>query len=205
MPAIQKWLSALTASVFAVFVSYEWLDRPVALFAHDRTIKEQTYAALTHIPDLFAPVAVLVFLIVGFAVFSERPLLCSISVIVASAAKGLLKFAFGRTWPETWVGNNPSFIHDGVYGFNPFHGGLGYMSFPSGHLSVTCAVASVLWIAYPKFRPLYALVVLAVSVGLIGADYHFLSDVIAGGFVGTTIGWMLMAMWRVRETAPPKP
>ena len=106
--------------------------------------------------------------------------------------------------------NNPSFIHDGVFGFNSFHGGPGYASFPSGHMSLTCAVVSVLWIAYPKLRALYALVVLAVAVGLVGANYHFLSDIIAGSFVGSTVGIMLTAIWqraRRRQTsrrAPPR-
>jgi hypothetical protein len=27
-------------------------------------------------------------------------------------------------------------------------------------------------------------------VGLIGADYHFVSDIVAGGFLGASAGWM---------------
>ena len=72
-------------------------------------------------------------------------------------------------------------------------------SFPSGHTAVTCAVISVLWVLYPHWRALYGAIVLAVAVGLIGANYHFLSDVIAGGFVGTSIGWMTVAIWRARN------
>jgi membrane-associated phospholipid phosphatase len=98
------------------------------------------------------------------------------------------------------VQNNPSFIRDGAYGFNFFHGGPGYASFPSGHTAATCAVISVLWIMVPKWRPLYALVVLAVAAGLIGANYHFLSDVIAGGFVGSSTGWMTAALWQARQS-----
>ena len=40
---------------------------------------------------------------------------------------------------------------------------------------------------------------LAVAVGLIGANYHFLGDVIGGGFVGTSTGWMTVAIWRARQ------
>ena len=101
--------------------------------------------------------------------------------IVAELTKIQLKLVFGRTWPDTFRDNNPSFLRDGVYGFNFFHGGHGYAAFPSGHTAVTCAVISVLWIYCPKWRWLYALAVLAVAVGLIGANYHFVSDVIAGG------------------------
>ena len=89
--------------------------------------------------------------------------LASTSVIVAETIKGGLKYIFGRLWPDTWVQNNPSFIHDGAYGFNFFHGGPGYASFPSGHTTVTCALISVLWILYPYWRPFYAAIILAVA------------------------------------------
>ena len=132
--------------------------------------------------------------------FQAVMLLCGLSLVVADALKNQLKFVFGRTWPETWVSNNPSLIHNGVYGFNPFHGGAGYASFPSGHAASICAVMSVLWICYPRFRPLYVLCVAAVVVGLIGADYHFLSDVIAGGFIGVSTGWIAVALWQTAKS-----
>jgi membrane-associated phospholipid phosphatase len=61
-------------------------------------------------------------------------------------------------------------------------------------MTTICAVASVLWIYYPKFRALYALVVIVVAIGLIGADYHFLSDIIAGSLLGTITGWFAVAL-----------
>ena len=73
---------------------------------------------------------------------------------------------FGRTWPATWTNNNPSLLRDRVYGFNCFHSGHGYSSFPSGQTAA----------------------VLAVGIVLTGANFHFLSDVIAGGFVGISSG-----------------
>ena len=33
------------------------------------------------------------------------------------------------------------------------------------------------------------------KVGLVVANYHFLSDVIAGAFVGVTAGWIATALW----------
>lgn len=206
MTAIQRWFASLVATAVAIVVSYMWLDRPIALFAHGRLIQEKTYSDLTHIPEPLVPFAALIFVLVGLWVLSGRDLgklitaivLCCISVIIADATKRELKYMFGRTWPDTWIQNNPSFIHDGVYGFFPFHGGPGYMSFPSGHLSLTCAVVSVLWILYPKLGALYALAVLAVVVGLVGANYHFLSDIIGGAFVGTSTGWMVTAIWQAR-------
>jgi membrane-associated phospholipid phosphatase len=213
MTALSRWLIALLLTAVTVVVCYLWIDRPLALFAHAHNVQRETFASLTHIPDLLNPLAAAAFVIFGLWVMVGRPMtnavaagaLSSISLIVAEAIKSQLKFAFGRFWPDTWVANYPSFIHDGAYGFNLFHGGPGYASFPSGHTAATCAVLSVLWITYPKLRPFYAAVVLAVAVGLIGANYHFLSDVIAGGFVGTSTGWMTVAIWRARQTRAVPP
>jgi membrane-associated phospholipid phosphatase len=127
--------------------------------------------------------------------------------VVAEAVKNQLKFAFGRTWPETWVRNNRSFIRDDVFGFFPFHGGPGYASFPSGHMTAICSVMAGMWICYPRYRLVYALCVAAVAVGLVGADFHFVSDVIAGAFLGALIGWLIVTAWEggVRPLRPASP
>ena len=58
---------------------------------------------------------------------------------------------------------------------------------------------SVLWICYPRFRPLYAVAIATVAVGLIGADFHFLGDVIAGGFLGVSTGWLTVVLWELGQ------
>ena len=205
---LRNWAVSFAFTAASIFVSYEWIDRPIAFFVHDRTSQNEIFVWLQKIPEAFSPLAALAFVALGlfaltkgrFSKFQIAMLLCSLSLVVADAIKDQLKFVFGRTWPETWVSNNPSFIHNGVYGFNPFHGGVGFASFPSGHAAAICAVMSVLWICYPRFRPLYVLCVAAVVVGLIGADYHFLSDVIAGGFIGVSTGWIAVALWQTAKS-----
>ena len=202
MTMMQRWLLTLFATSAAVLASYFWLDRPVASWMHSQFPQHEAFVALTHIPDPIPAIAVAAFALLGLRSFLGGPLslpqmltlLCSISVTVTEATKNELKFIFGRNWPETWVQANPSFIHDGAYGFNFFHGGAGYASFPSGHTAIACAVASVLWIGCPKLRALWALAVLAIAVGLVGANFHFVSDIVAGAFVGGTVGWMTMTL-----------
>src|SRR3974390_42451 len=181
-------LAACSFTIAAVVVSYLWIDRPIAFFSYSHRAFQWFFVDLTLIPEPLPGLALILFF--GFALWAlaAKPgskictvlLTCGISSIVAEATKSQLKYIFGRTWPETFVNNNPSLISNNAYGFNFFHGGGGYASFPSGHMTAICAVVSVLWIYYPKFRALYALVVAAVAIGLLGADYHFLSDIIAG-------------------------
>jgi membrane-associated phospholipid phosphatase len=216
MRALQRWLIALLLIALAVVVSYLWIDRPLALFAHGLlpVHKHRFFEPLTHIPDPLIPAAAIAFVVLGLYALADRALarfprviaICSFSLVMAQVIKDQLKHVFGRTWPETWIDHNLSFIDNGVYGFNWFHGGGGYESFPSGHMTATCALISVLWICYPRFKPLYALAVLAVAVGLLGADFHFLSDVIAGSFVGASTGWLtvVLADRLAPDAGPPR-
>ena len=192
MNGLRNWGLGFLGTAIAVTVSYLWLDRPIALLAHAELQGFHLFEKLTLIPDALVPLAVVAFMVLGLRGLSGRKLsrfqtvmlLSGVSLAVAAIIKDQLKFAFGRPWPETWTRNNLSFIRDGAYGFYPFHGGGGYASFPSGHTTMICTVMTVLWICYPRFRPAYALCMAAVAVGLVGANFHFLSDVIAGGFLG---------------------
>ncbi|MFZ0847492.1 MAG: phosphatase PAP2 family protein [Pseudolabrys sp.] len=189
-----------------VAISIQWLDRPIARFVHDHlgSPHDQVFDQFARIPDPLIPIAIIGFVALGLRALIGRALsnyqaaafVCSLSVIVAETTKDQLKFVFGRTWPETWSGNNRSFIRDGAYGFHFMHGGGEYQSFPSGHMGAACAILSVLWLWYPRLRWLFAIAGLVVAASLVGANYHFLSDVIAGAFVGISVGWLVTAIWK---------
>jgi membrane-associated phospholipid phosphatase len=98
------------------------------------------------------------------------------------------------------VQDNSSLIRDDVYGFNPFHGGPGFAAFPSGHMVAISAIISIFWILYPQLRWLGALCVVAVFIGQLGANYHFVSDLIAGGFIGFSTGLVTIELWECRCT-----
>lgn len=203
MNALRNWSLGFLATAAAVVVSYYWLDRPIALFVHTHVARSAFFERLTLIPEALDVLALAAFLaLAAYAVTGHRLsrlqtvfLLCGLSLAVGIVLKDVLKGAFGRPWPESWLIYNPSFIHDGAYGFHPFRGGPYYESFPSGHAAMACTMMTVLWICYPRFRPLYALCMVAVSVGLVGANFHFLGDVIAGSFVGISAGWFCVTLW----------
>jgi membrane-associated phospholipid phosphatase len=204
MSDLQKWIASFVLTVMLVVICYLWLDRPVALLAHQTRQLVLLDPLPRRIPVLVAPLAGAALLVLAVRAFMRRPLtrhyvvllLCSLSFFVAEGLKTYLKTAFGRTWPESWMGPHISFIRDGAYGFNPFHGGPAYTDFPSGHMMVVCAVVSVLWACYPKFRPLYILCVVVTAALLVVTNFHFVSDIIAGTFLGISVGWITMAMWR---------
>jgi membrane-associated phospholipid phosphatase len=120
----------------------------------------------------------------------------SLSVLFTTIVKSLLKYLFGRYWPETFENNNPSLLHGGVYGFHPFHVGVSYSSFPSGHTAIIFAVATCIWVIYPRLRWVAVLISLSVSLSLLVLYYHFLSDLLAGAYVGIVMSVFVTELLR---------
>jgi len=208
MNPLRKWSTGFALTTTGVIVSYQWFDRPIAIFVHSQLQGYDVFAKLTYIPEILAPLVLLAFAAIALHALLGRKLakfetvlvLVGASLALGDAVKDKLKFAFGRTWPETRIRDNPSFIRDGAFGFNPFHGGPGYAAFPSGHTMAICAAMTVLWLCYPRFRAVYAIAMAAVAVGLVGADFHFIGDVIAGGFLGVSVGWFTVVIWELGYT-----
>jgi membrane-associated phospholipid phosphatase len=62
-------------------------------------------------------------------------------------------------------------------------------------MAVVSAPMVVLMLAWPRWRWAPVVPILLVAVGLFGADYHFVSDMIAGTLLGSicaAITWRLM-------------
>ena len=84
-------------------------------------------------------------------------------------------------------------------------------SFPSGHATSVFAVAAIFASAYPRLRwPLYALAV-AIALGRVYLQRHYLSDVLAGSLIGVVVAaWLLrhryaLPRWMVfTPTAEPR-
>jgi len=193
---LRPWLYALLACAALSTLCVLFVDRPAARFAHDVIGRHDLLRDLTLIPEYLLPAAAILVVVLGLTALARGRLpyhtrvllLASVSFILAQAIKDQLKYAFGRLWPETWVNHNPSFIDTGDYGFFPFHGGPGWGSFPSGHMTAITSVMAVLWLGWPKLRPLWAGLVALVAIGLYGMDYHFVGDMVAGSFLGSAVG-----------------
>ena len=199
---LRNWCIGLAIAAAGVITSYLWLDQPIAFFVHRNVADKTIFVWLQRMPVVFLLLSSLFLAWCGLSTLMDRPLprvqsvglTCSISFIATSFIVHQLKYVFGRTWPDTWIENNPSLIQNGVFGFNPFHGGLGFASFPSAHTAGVCSVMAVLWWSYPSWRPIYIACAAAVAIGLIGANYHFFSDVLSGIFVGISAGYITMKM-----------
>ena len=201
MNRVRLWMLWAACTIVVVTASIVWLDRPVCLFLRQLIGHSDFFAKFVDSPGLFLPLAAIAPLM--FVVrrllrydpgrFDIALILSLLSVLLAYALKFPLKFLFGRTWPHVLINYD-------IYVFNPFHAGGEFGSFPSGHTAAICALLSVFWIWYPKYRAVYAMCVLAAALILLIGNYHFVSDIIAGGFFGVSCGVFANSWWEREKT-----
>jgi membrane-associated phospholipid phosphatase len=193
---IATWgVAAVTTAIFTIVSAY-FLDRPITFLSYLAFGHLPIVRQFVGTPSFFGPVEVfllLIFLIRRVGLYPlRRPdavvAICEASLLITNALVLPMKYMFGRTSP---LYGHPSLLVDGAYGFNFFT--AGQYAFPSGHMASICALACILWATYPKFKPLYLVGVSAVAIALVAGDFHFLSDVLAGGFLGITVALVILA------------
>jgi len=191
-------LIVVALGIGAVLICYFWIDRPVAFFVyrhHINTIK--VFRWLTYPPPEVQNWSALILTILvvrrawgPFLRWQKVLLVACLSLIVADDFRISLGDVFGRYWPETWTRDNPSLIGTGTYGFHPFQRGDDIGSFPSGHACRILGFAAVWMIAMPRSRTVQIAVIVLCApmlLSLVAMNYHFVSDVIAGGVLGAII------------------
>jgi membrane-associated phospholipid phosphatase len=205
-PSARPFLVAAVSCIGLVLLAIGFADRPFSTWAHAKFHGDHGFIWLTWIVDPIPPLAVAGLIGAGIAAAAGwRPgakgrvlLAACLSTVAALVVKDELKILFGRTWPETWTNNNPSWIGNGTFGFEPLHGGAGWFSFPSGHTTLITAPMMVLWLCVPRLRALWAALIALVVIGLLGADYHWLSDTVAGFYLGLAMAVGMVALLQAK-------
>lgn len=120
-----------------------------------------------------------------------------ISLLISAIIKNWCKFIFGRYWPSTWINHNPSWLKNHAYGFHFFHSGRWYDSFPSGHTTIMFTAMSFAAYFFPQYRRLFFILANLVGISLIVNNFHFISDVIAGAFLGYIIAHLAIKYYEI--------
>jgi membrane-associated phospholipid phosphatase len=195
---LKIWIISLILTSAAVWFCYLWLDRPIALWVHGATGSRHLPTALTDSPfSSISFISACAFVICGLAAISGRRFskpettitMSVLSMVSTVLIKDQLKLMFGRAWPGM-------FINNGVYGFHYFHYGRSFESFPSGHAAVAAAVLFIPWFLFSKLRTAMTTCIVVIDIGLVMLNLHFLSDVIAGSFLGFSIALFTISLWR---------
>jgi len=202
------WTASALLLTPLMILCVRYLDAPLAHLVKDKLYSNLKWSHLTsELPDLL--------LLVVLATSSGAWILYRIRIrqgiddavtrlakLVTWAApasflmKAVSKVVFGRVNTRYWL-QQPD-----LYGFHWFQRRPGCEGFPSGHMVVIVTLLAALWRFYPKCRPWCLLLGVTLGVALVATDYHFLSDVIAGAYLGAAVEaavfWLL-----VREPLQP--
>jgi len=187
------WSSSALLLAPLLMLCVRRLDIPVAYFVRDHLFGNVHYSRLaSNIPDLLLFV-VLITTVVSLSLYLLRTRkglydattrlekLVAWAAPVSYLAKIALKFVFGRVNTRFWL------QEPGLYGFHWFQGRQGCEGFPSGHMIVIVTLLAALWRFFPKSRPYCLLLGLSLGAALVATNYHFLSDVIAGAYLGALV------------------
>lgn len=198
--AVRIWFLCFAVCAVAAAFSFKRMDVPVAhrvwgFAAHLGSLNSAFGATII----LSLESAVVLSLIVArllrghISRFAETlALACLASICAYGVNDEVLKPFFGVEGPAAVVQGARHSFH--------FASGLAYSSFPSGHMMLAGAFAGVFMRFYRgSIRPLAALLLLAAALLVIG-DWHFISDVIMGTFMGVSAGILAAEGWAVHMT-----
>jgi membrane-associated phospholipid phosphatase len=174
-----------------ILASIVWVDSAVASF-FDKFMPLVSPWLDSHkaeVPDLLLPMTIGISAVswAGYGWLSSRrrnlPLTRMLAVIGLScplsfAVKAGLQHLFSRIGPNEWLGiqNQAQFR---------FLAGIGTAgAFPSGHMAVFTPLLIALYRIFPSLRSLWLALWLALAMALVTGNYHFVSDVIAGAYIG---------------------
>jgi membrane-associated phospholipid phosphatase len=191
-----------------VMVSYLFIDRTLAVWVYQFGW-HQSKGALSSDVDLIVTQLVYCAILPIFGYYfychmqgrDNKLIRCmgllSSSVSVAFFIKTSLQFLFGRYAPRYYDSHVLMFVTDpDRYGFHWLHGG----GFPSGHMCVFSAALVSVSLYYPIYRWVSVVLLAILGTALIAANYHFLSDVIAGAYLGTSIALAIYYLQKSSST-----
>jgi membrane-associated phospholipid phosphatase len=196
---LQIWLLALVICAAGVTVSFFSADMPVAIYfsrlaEHIHVLSKGLGSAIL----LSGEATVIVVLVIARLVHGKLSraaealgMACLTSICAYGINANVLKIFFGVPDPF-------DVMHGARHAFNILDGSPD-SSFPSGHMVLAGAFAGVFMRLYRASVWALSLLLLLAAVLLIVGDWHFLSDVIAGSFIGTTAGLLAGELWKVHS------
>jgi len=186
---------SLAACTAIVAISFLHIDVPAALYfwnvGHLRSPLSMVFGSAVILSVESAVILFTVFarLVRGhISVFGETlAVACLVSMCAYAVNDQVLKVFFG-------VPNPVNFMHGAGHSFN-FWMGSANSSFPSGHMVLAGAFAGFFMRFYKASFWLFSALLLIAAGLLLTGDWHFLSDIVAGAFLGTSAGILAGEGW----------
>lgn len=189
------WLLSLLICIALVAVSFAYFDVPIAYRVNGVLRSTESMATGFASGVLLGVEAAVALVLVLIRIKRGRLSPCCEAIVLACLASicayaindSALKRLFG-------VPNPAAVLHGAKHAFNLLSGSS-YSSFPSGHMVIAGAFAGVFMRIYrTSILPLSAMLFVAAALLILG-DWHFISDVITGTFIGVSTGLLAGEVW----------
>ena len=183
------WLAALLATALFCVAAFIWLDMPIAHYFASSAPHWGLLGTIFAGPVLVGLIAAVILpllllrLVRGtLSDFAETVIVAGGAALASFSVNDfVLKRIFGRTDVADSLAN------PATAGLHLFGGDMN-SSFPSGH-AVMAAAGLVAFIrVYPRWRPAAIAALVLMVVLLLVGDWHFLSDIAAGLYLGALAG-----------------
>jgi membrane-associated phospholipid phosphatase len=201
---VKEQIIFLLLTILFTVISYSYLDKAIALLVF-RLIRSSYFVtqATSDIPDILLYFVMTLtvaswtarFFLLRLGIQNRHTSFlraCGTVLPIAFVAKFIFQYVFGRSDPHSWL-----FFHHPPH-FYWFRIDEGYGCFPSGHMTVFTAFIAILSRYYRRYRPVFVALLILLALALIGTDYHFVSDVVAGLFLGMVLALIFADEQRFR-------
>lgn len=194
------WLVSLLVCALATALAFAYLDVPTAhlvfgIWSSAESLATGLGSAVLLSLEAAVALALLVTRITRghLSPFREATVLaCLTSICAYGINDSTLKYLFGVP--------DPAAVLQGARHAINLLSGSSSCSFPSGHMVLAAAFAGVFMRLYrASIWPLAALLAVA-AVLLVVGEWHFVSDVIAGTFLGISAGLLAGEIWLAHST-----
>jgi membrane-associated phospholipid phosphatase len=199
---VRIWLLSFVACAAAAAFSFAELDVPVARRVWPINTPLETLDATFGATVILSIEAAVVLSVIVTRLMRGHisrlaetlALACIASICAYGINDAVLKPLFGVPAPF-------EVVQGARHAFN-FAKGHAYNSFPSGHMMLAGAFAGVFMRFYRvSIAPLAILLLLAAALLVVG-DWHFISDVIMGTFLGVSAGILAGEGWTAHMIVP---
>ena len=189
-----QWSIASATVTLLCLLSFTFADIQTALWFHtfEHTLSYGVFSTITLFGD---SLGYLVGGLLLFVVFRNRKPFIAFSalflfstVAVSGLTADLVKYSVGRARPKLYFSEQ-------LYGFDFFRWEHAWTSFPSGHSATAFSVAMLLAILYPRWRFAALFVAVLIAFSRIFLAQHYLSDAIAGSYLGIVSTMLLYNLY----------
>lgn len=193
--AFEKIINTLRSPYFAlsclglIIVSYLFIDRQIAFYAHDLTHHGwlQPFTPALHLITQLGKshyyfISLGIIALINYFSTNNKNIYRFLSymllvLVVSSVICVIIKIILSRARPTLLINSNH-------YGFYFFHTQAKYWSFPSGHTTTVAAVMMALSFVFRRLFFLFLSLLILIASTRILLNAHFLSDVLAGVYLG---------------------